>query len=113
MAAIAEPPTEEQVREGRGETKPKQQPPYAVVVHNDDDHTARFVIEVLVKVFKYELKKCVTLTLQVHQTGQAIVWSGSKEVAELKRDQILTFKTDPYASKNVAYPLRVTIEPQP
>jgi ATP-dependent Clp protease adapter protein ClpS len=51
--------------------------------------------------------------LQVHQAGQALVWSGALEVAELKRDQIRGFGPDVYAMKPVTFPLGVRIEKLP
>jgi ATP-dependent Clp protease adaptor protein ClpS len=68
--------------------RPRQQPPYAVVLFNDDEHSFMYVIETLMKVFGYPAEKCYALTLQIHNEGRGIVWSGSLEVAELKRDPI-------------------------
>jgi ATP-dependent Clp protease adaptor protein ClpS len=93
--------------------KPKKQPPYAVVLLNDDEHSFQYVIETLMKVFGYPLEKSYSLTLQVHNEGKGIVWSGSREVAELKRDQIRSAGPDFYAMQKVDFPLGVTIEPLP
>jgi ATP-dependent Clp protease adaptor protein ClpS len=90
--------------------RPKTQPPYAVIVENDDFHTFNYVIEVLQKVFGYDLQKAFGLTVEVDATGQAIVWSGTLEVAELKRDQIRGFGPDLYAMKPVRFPLGVRVE---
>jgi len=92
---------------------PRRQPPYAVVLFNDDEHTFLYVIETLMKVFGYPLEKCYSLTLKVHNEGKGIVWSGAREVAELKRDQIRSAGPDFYAANKVTFPLRVTIEPLP
>src|SRR5271165_4439774 len=61
--------------------RPKQQPPYAVILFNDEEHTFQYVIETLMKVFGYPQEKSYSLTLQVHNDGKGIVWSGSREVA--------------------------------
>ena len=95
------------------ETKQKKQPPYAVILHNDDDHTFQYVIDLLMKLFAYPLEKAFVLTTQVHTQGKSIVWSGTLELAELKRDQVRGFGPDFYATKKVEYPLGVTIEPLP
>ena len=95
------------------ETKKKRQPPYAVILHNDDDHTFQYVIDLLIKLFAYPLEKAFVLTTQVHTQGKSIVWSGTLELAELKRDQVRGFGPDFYATKKVEYPLGVTIEPLP
>jgi ATP-dependent Clp protease adaptor protein ClpS len=90
------------------ETRTRRQPPYAVVLHNDDHNGMEFVVGVLQTVFKYELEKCIQLMMEAHETGRSIVWVGSLEVAELKADQIHSCGRDPRVEK--AEPLRVTIE---
>ncbi len=92
---------------------PQRQPPYAVVLFNDDEHTFLYVIEMLMKVFGYPLEKCRALAFQVHNEGKGVVWRGVREVAELKRDQLRSAGPDFYAAKIVNFPLRVTIEPLP
>ncbi len=91
----------------------KQQPPYAVVLHNDDVNTFGYVMCVLQKVFHYDVPKAFTLTVQAHETGRSIVWTGSLEVAELKVDQIRSCGPDPQMKHIGAPPLAVSIEPLP
>ncbi len=109
VVVVAEKPRAKQ----DSKSDPKPQPPYAVIVHNDDFHTFPYVIEVLQKVCGHSLEKAFVLTSQVHHSGQAIVWSGALEVAELKRDQIRGFGPDFYAEQTVRFPLGVTVEPLP
>ena len=90
----------------------KQLPPYAVILHNDDFNTVDFVIGVIIKVFHYPVEKAVAHTLEAHQSGRSIVWSGSKEVAELKAEQIHSCGADPEAKARGAQPLQVSIEAQ-
>ena len=83
--AIEPPPPKAKRRSKTKDTpRTKTQPPYAVIVENDEFHTWMYVIEVLQKVFGYGEEKAYLLTAQVHFSGQAIVWSGALEVAELK-----------------------------
>jgi len=113
-AAVVEPPrTTRQTRADDPRRKPKRLPPYAVVVLNDDEHTFEYVIETFVKVFGYAPEKCFQLAEQIHTQGRAIVWSGPKEVAELKRDQIVGAGPDFHAARTVKWPLGVVIEPLP
>ena len=91
--------------------KPKVQPPYAVVVINDEEHTFQYVIETFCKVFRYQPQKSFKLAEEIHLKGRSVVWSGALEVAELKRDQIRGAGTDFYASPPVKYPLQVDLEP--
>jgi ATP-dependent Clp protease adaptor protein ClpS len=112
--AVESPPIpERRQREESGEQEPKKQPPYAVVVFNDEEHTFQYVVETFQKVFGYPPEKGFTLAMQIHLAGKGIVWSGSQEVAELKRDQIRSAGPDFYAVKKVEFPLGVTIEPLP
>jgi ATP-dependent Clp protease adaptor protein ClpS len=101
--------------ETRPDTKkrPKRQPPYAVVLHNDDLNTFGYVVGVLQKVFGYGLPKAIRLTEQADVTGRSIVWSGALEVAELKADQIRSCGPDPLRAADGATKLRVTVEPLP
>ena len=92
-------------------TETRRQPPYAVILHNDDFNGFDFVVEVLNKVFKYPLEKCVKLTLDAHENEISVVWVGSLEVAELKADQIHSCGADPAAKAKGAQPLKATIEP--
>ena len=90
---------------------PKVQPPYGVIVHNDDYNGMDFVIGVFQKVFHYPTEKAITLMLEVHYKGRSLVWSGSREVAEFKADQIRSCGPDPDGKQKGATTLRVTIEP--
>jgi ATP-dependent Clp protease adaptor protein ClpS len=96
-------------------TQAKRQPPYAVVLHNDDVNGFDYVIGVLQKVFHYGFTKAFWLTLKAHISGRSIVWSGSMEVAEFKADQVRSCGPDPRprSSQRGACSLRVSVEPLP
>ncbi|MGI9516120.1 MAG: ATP-dependent Clp protease adaptor ClpS [Pirellulaceae bacterium] len=94
------------------ETRTKRQPPYAVILHNDDFNTMPFVVSVLRKVFGYGRVKSMRLMLHAHLRGRVVIWSGMREVAELKADQVKSCGPDPDAP-GPALPLRVSVEPQP
>ncbi len=95
------------------ETSTRRQPPYAVVLHNDDLNTMDFVVEVLRKVFRYPVETCVRLMWEAHLRGRAAVWVGSLEVAELKAEQIRACGPDPTQRHRGAQPLGVSVEPLP
>jgi ATP-dependent Clp protease adaptor protein ClpS len=109
-AAEALPHTQSRPQEKR---RSKRQPPYAVVLHNDDFNSFEYVVGVLQKVFHYGRPKAHMLTLAAHLHGRSIVWSGMREVAELKADQIRSCGPDPEMKARGAGTLRVTIEPLP
>jgi len=93
------------------ESQTRRQPPYAVILHNDDINTMEFVVEVLRKVFGYTVEKCVQLMIEAHEKGRSVVWVGALEVAELKADQIRSCGPDPHQKSRGAQPLGVSVEP--
>jgi ATP-dependent Clp protease adaptor protein ClpS len=93
------------------DTRTERQPPYAVVLHNDDLNTMPWVVLVLRKVFGYTVEKCIELMLEAHETGRSVVWVGPLEVAELKADQVHSCGPDPTTVDKGAQPLGVTVEP--
>lgn len=114
QSAVAEEPRiTVRPKDQKSESKPRELPLYAVIVMNDAEHTFDYVIETFMKVFGYRKEKCFLLAEKIHNEGRGIVWSGAKEVAELKRDQIRGVGPDFYATKKVEFPLGVYIEPLP
>lgn len=92
-------------------SKTKKQPRYAVVVLNDDLHSFDYVILALGRVFGYSAQTGFEYALKIHTEGRAIVWTGTLELAELKRDQLHGFGPDVFATKPVTFPLGVELEP--
>src|SRR5690349_18800931 len=79
--------------------KPQKQqptlPPYNVVLMDDDDHTYEYVIQMLRRVFGHPEQRGFQLAKVVDKQVRAIVLTTHKELAELKRDQVLSFGADP------------------
>ena len=75
--------------------KTKKQPPYHVILLNDDDHTYEYVIRMLKELFAYPEEKGFQMADEVHRTGRVIVLTTTLEHAELKRDQIHAYGPDP------------------
>lgn len=91
--------------------KTKRQPQYSVIVLNDDLHTYEYVEEALSRICGHSRDAAHRLALEIDSTGMAAVWRGTMELAELKRDQIIGFGPDLYASQTVTFPLGCYIEP--
>ena len=89
----------------------KRQPPYNVVLLNDDDHTYEYVITMLQQLFGYAREKGFLLAREVDATGRVIVLTTTKEHAELKRDQIHAFGPDPLSSRECKGSMSSIIEP--
>jgi ATP-dependent Clp protease adaptor protein ClpS len=96
----------------REQTRSQRLPPYNVILENDDYHSFPFVVEVLRKALGYSEERAFQLTNQAHTSGRAVVWTGPKEVAELKAEQITTFHEIRADNRSLG-PLGCTIEPAP
>jgi ATP-dependent Clp protease adaptor protein ClpS len=94
------------------EQRTRRIPPYNVILENDDYHSFEFVMEVLQKALGCTEQRAHVLTLQAHTTGRAVVWTGTREVAELKVEQIRTFD-EIRADGSRLGPLGCCIEPAP
>jgi ATP-dependent Clp protease adaptor protein ClpS len=115
--AVAEPiVTTSTAPRSKTETDPsaqhRRQPPYNVVILNDEEHTFEYVIDLLIKLFRHSLPTAEGLTWRIHSSGRAIVYTTHKEKAELKRDQVLAWGPDPRMSISKG-PLGCYIEPAP
>ena len=93
-------------------TKTRRVPPYNVILLNDDHHSMEFVVEVLSKALGYAVERSFQLMMQAHSSGRAVVWTGPKEVAELKAEQIRTFHERRPDGRELG-PLGCEIEPAP
>ena len=94
------------------EEKTKRQPPYNVVLLNDDDHSYEYVIAMLQQLFGYPKEKGFLMAKEVDTTGRVIVLTTTKEHAELKQDQIHAFGPDPLISRCQGS-MSAVIEPAP
>lgn len=73
----------------------KYQPPYHVILLNDDDHSFDYVIVMMKELFSHPVEKGFTIAQTVHEKGRAIVLTTTLEHAELKQDQIHAYGPDP------------------
>lgn len=102
LPEVAQPELEETVQ---------RQPPYNVVLLNDDDHTFEYVIRMLKELFGYPEEKGFQMAEEVHTNGRVIVLTTTKEHAEFKQDQIHAYGPDPYSSRHCAGSMTAIIEP--
>ncbi len=91
---------------------PKLLPPYNVILLDDDDHTYDYIAQMLRSVFGYAPSRGLKLAHEVDSKGRAIVLTTHKELAELKRDQIMGFGADPQLSSSTGS-MRAVIELAP
>lgn len=91
--------------------KPKQQPRYHVVLWDDPNHTFDYVIRMMHELFGHPFEKGMEIAKVVDKAGRAICLTTTKEHAELKRDQIHAYGSDPLSSSEVKGSMRASIEP--
>lgn len=88
----------------------KRQPPYHVILHDDDDHSFEYVILMLKELFGHPEETGFQMAETVHKTGKVVVCTTSKERAELKQDQIHAYGPDPRIDRCKGS-MTATIEP--
>jgi ATP-dependent Clp protease adaptor protein ClpS len=110
-AEVAEPVVETVRRKKEKQrSKPKRQPPYNVILLDDNDHSYAYVITMLQKLFGHPVEKGYELAKEVDTRGRAIVLTTTREHAELKRDQIHAYGKDDLID-GCAGSMSATIEP--
>ena len=81
------------------ETRTRRQPPYHVILINDDDHTYDYVIEMLHAIFGHSIEKAFQMAKEVDESGRVICATVHKELAELRLEQIHEYGPDPRLPK--------------
>jgi len=93
--------TEKDVRE-----KTTLCPMYRVLIHNDDVTPMDFVVRVLQEVFEKGLQDAISIMMEAHHTGVALV-----EVVPLERAEFRVDKAHSLA-RAAKVPLKFTYEPE-
>jgi ATP-dependent Clp protease adaptor protein ClpS len=103
-------PDSDTKQESKRKNKPKRQPPYHVILWNDDAHTHVYVVVMMQRLFGHPPEKGFQIATEVDTRGRAIVLTTTREHAELKRDQIHAFGKDDLVD-NCAGSMKSSIEP--
>jgi ATP-dependent Clp protease adaptor protein ClpS len=90
--------------------KPDLEPPYHVILIDDDEHTYAYVIEMLMTLFGHSFETAFKLADKVNADSRVIVATVHKELAELRQEQIQEFGADPRVEECQGS-MRATIEP--
>ena len=67
-------------------------PPWKIILHNDDDLAAEFVINKVQEVTKLDEEAAAKRVLEAHKNGKAILLTTHKEKAELLVEMFESFK---------------------
>ncbi len=98
------------VRPSPPKLKPELEPPYHVILHDDDTHSYEYVIEMLMGIFGYEFDKGYKMACEVDESGRVIVATCHKELAELRVEQIHEYGAD-RRMKESQGPMKATMQP--
>lgn len=90
--------------------KPRQLPPFHVVLLDDDEHSYDYVIDMLQSLFGHTEQRSRDMAKLVDTSGRAIVCTTHRERAELKRDQILGYGSD-FRIARCRGSMRAVVEP--
>ncbi len=116
MTAATQTPNKERVSidraPHRAESKPKRQPPYHVILLDDDDHSYDYVIGMVQRLFAKSAERAFELAEEVDTAGRTVLDTTTMERAEFKRDQIHAFGKD-WRIARCAGSMSATIEPAP
>ena len=93
-ATVATPDTEVET-DVATQSRTHYQPPYHVILLNDDDHSYVYVVVMLKELFGHPPEKGYQLAKTVDGEGRAVVLTTSREHAELKQEQIHAYGPDP------------------
>jgi ATP-dependent Clp protease adaptor protein ClpS len=84
----------------------KEPPLFKVIYLNDDKTAIEFVIGSLIEHFEYTPATAETITMDIHDSGSAVVAVLPYEVAEQKGIEITV------SARSEGYPLQIKLEPE-
>lgn len=84
-----------------------QEPPrFKVIYINDNQTSIEFVIESLMEYFDYTAETAAQITVDIHETGSAVVAVLPYEIAEQKGIEVTV------NARAQSYPLQIKLEPE-
>jgi ATP-dependent Clp protease adaptor protein ClpS len=89
----------------RTNTELREPPMYKVIYINDNQTAIDFVINSLVEHFDYTPSTAERITIDIHETGAAVVAVLPYEIAEQKGIEITV------SARSEGYPLQIKLEP--
>jgi len=96
--------------ETRTRIKPSEQikepPMFRVVYLNDNQTTIEFVVDSLIEFFDYTPETAERITIDIHETGSAVVAVLPFEIAEQKGIEVTM------SARSQSMPLQVKLEPE-
>ncbi len=93
----------------KADQKPREVPRFHVVLWDSDVHSYEYVERMIRELFGHSAEECHKMAETVDTKGKVIVFTTTKELAELKRDQILAYGKDDLI-RNCTGSMHATIE---
>jgi ATP-dependent Clp protease adaptor protein ClpS len=84
----------------------KEPPMYRVVYLNDNQTSYEFVVESLMEHFDYTAETADQITIDIHESGSAVVAVLPYEIAEQKGVEVTML------ARAQSYPLQIKLEPE-
>lgn len=84
----------------------KEPPLFRVIYINDNQTTMDFVVESLIEFFDYTAETAEQITIDIHESGSAVVAVLPHEIAEQKGTEVLM------SARAQNYPLQIKLEPE-
>jgi len=84
----------------------KEPPLFRVIYINDNQTTVEFVVESLIEFFDYTPETAEQITVDIHESGSAVVAVLPHEIAEQKGTEVLM------SARSQNYPLQIKLEPE-
>jgi len=113
LAVVEAPPETRRQTRTVDRTEVRREPNYHVVIWDDQDHSPEYVQQMLRKLFGHSRFMARQITMDVHHRGKGIAKTCHRELAELKRDQIVAYGGDEALSDCPQISMRASIEPAP
>ncbi len=88
---------------------PALEPPWHVILLDDEVHTHEYVVEMLGALFGHAHELALLMARAVHDSGRVIVATVHKELAELRQQQIEEYGPDKHVPE-CQVSMRATIE---
>ena len=82
----------------------KEPPLFKVIYINDERTTVEFVIESLIEFFEYSVESAEQITVDIHNSGSAVVAVLPYEIAEQKGIEVTI------SARSQGFPLQVKVE---
>jgi ATP-dependent Clp protease adaptor protein ClpS len=88
----------------------KYLPQHNIVLLDDNLHTVEYTVKTIVDIFGIANDDAKSMVLNTHQFGKAIIWTGHKELAELKLELLKDRKPEIINGQKIATPLNIILE---